>query len=129
MGEPYSKWTLESLYEFFQQRLEDLESKMQAAHNSSDRAVNKAEEAANKRLDSMNEFRAALGDQADKMLSRAESDVLFKMIDSRLSRVERYRSEQTGVIKQTEKVDQKIAWIIGILVSVGLAIAAAIFKT
>jgi hypothetical protein len=51
---------------------------VQIAMTASDRAVTKAETAAEKRFESVNEFRAALADNARLLMPRAESETIFK---------------------------------------------------
>lgn len=122
------KWSIAALCEFFEMRVDELDKRMQLIQNAADRAVTKAEEAASKRLDSMNEFRASLSDQSKNLMSRVEADALFKMCETRISKVESYQSEQIGMIRETESNRQKAFWVIGIIVSILGAIGALIFK-
>ena len=65
-----------ALKEYFDRRLEDLERRMLDRFLQGDSAVTKAERTMNERLNSMNEFRDALRDQANRMATRVEVDKL-----------------------------------------------------
>ena len=65
-----------ALKEYFDRRLEDLERRIQDRFMQGDSAVTKAERTMNERLNSMNEFRDALRDQANRMATRMELDKL-----------------------------------------------------
>lgn len=56
----------------YEQRFDAQEKAVQAALNAAKDAVNKAEQASEKRLDSVNEFRAQLRDQAGTFVTRSE---------------------------------------------------------
>jgi hypothetical protein len=64
---------------------------VQAALNSAERAVTKAETATEKRFEGVNEFRAALSDQSQNLLSRSEyatgHQSLIEKIDGLTTRV------------------------------------------
>lgn len=54
-----------------------------AAHASSEKAIHKAEESTEKRFQSVNEFRAQLGDQQKTFVTKAETEYKFIAIDKR----------------------------------------------
>lgn len=58
-----------------------------AALNAAEQAVAKAEAASEKRFESVNEFRAALGDQTRTFMPRIEAEGLFANHDKRLNQV------------------------------------------
>ena len=66
-------WTLDTLHEHLDQRLD-----------AADRAVMKAEAAADKRFESVNEFREQLRDQAATLMPRAETEARFVGIERAL---------------------------------------------
>lgn len=59
------------------------EKAVSAALTAAERAVAKAEEASEKRFDSVNEFRAQLGDQAATFMTRMESDTRLRAADEK----------------------------------------------
>lgn len=59
-------------------------------------AVAKSENLLNTRLEGMNEFRAALKDQADQMMPRNEATILLAAIDNRLRRLEDAKAKNEG---------------------------------
>lgn len=69
-----------ALKEYFDRRLDDLERRVLDRFVLSDAAVNKAERTMDARLNSMNEFRDALRDQANRMATRAEMEILRDQI-------------------------------------------------
>lgn len=63
-----------ALKEYFETRLHDLDRRMEARFTATELALDKAETSMGVRLDSMNEFRDALRDQASRMATRMELD-------------------------------------------------------
>ena len=91
-------WTIETLRTHFQRQLDDLRLQLderhtaqnaavQAALLAAEKAVNKAERAAENRFESVNEFRAQLGDQQRTFLPRQEYDVQHRALDEKLNAV------------------------------------------
>jgi hypothetical protein len=60
------------------------EKAVAAALAAADRAVAKAEAASERRFDSVNEFRAALDDNARRLLPRAEAEARLKGMEEKL---------------------------------------------
>lgn len=107
--EKVSPWTIDSLREYmdsmlaasdlrYQQRFDAQEKAVRdalaaaekavaAAMSAASLAVTKAEISAEKRLDSVNEFRGQLRDQAATLLPRIEAAQRFGAIESQLERV------------------------------------------
>jgi hypothetical protein len=102
------------------------EKAVNAALVAQNTAVSKAEEASNKRFDGVNEFRAALTDQSNTMLPRTEADQRFKGMEERLARQERISSERAGSQAQGESSKNMNMWMIGLTVTVVLAVAAIV---
>jgi hypothetical protein len=69
-----------ALKEYFDRRLDDLERRMIERFNLADIGVNKAERTMNERLNSMNEFREALREQANRMATRSEVEKLDDIV-------------------------------------------------
>ena len=63
-----------------------------------DRAVTLAHGNIEKRLDAMNEFRAALGDQARTYVSRQELDIRMEAYNARVIAIERYQNKLLGAM-------------------------------
>jgi Arc/MetJ-type ribon-helix-helix transcriptional regulator len=78
--------------EYFDRRLDDLVKYMDRRFQSSDEAVQKAERTMNERLNSMNEFRDALRDQASRMATRVEMD----KIDDNVQELRRAKANLDG---------------------------------
>lgn len=75
-------WTIESLKEYFERRLVDL-----------DKAVTKAEAAHEKRLEGMNEFRNQLNDQQKTFISRDYYDAQHRSLEEKITAVDRKASK------------------------------------
>jgi two-component sensor histidine kinase len=69
-----------ALREYLERRIEDLDRRITDRFALSDAAVIKAERTMNDRLDSMNEFRDALKDQASRMATREELETVDRMV-------------------------------------------------
>jgi hypothetical protein len=69
-----------ALRDYLERRLEDLDRRLSDRFLLSDSAVAKAERTMNERLNSMNEFRDALKDQANRMATRVELERLETIV-------------------------------------------------
>lgn len=87
---PSGGWTPRTLYEHFSSRLADMEKALVAARQDMER-----------RLAGMNEFRAAISDQAKKFVDRNEADVRFRSLEkdiaSHASRLDRSEGRGAGL--------------------------------
>ncbi len=108
-----------------------------AALVSADRAVTKAEGAAKERLDSMNEFRGTLSDQATTFITRNEAEqrltstaekmeTMMVSISERVSKLENFQSESLGISHQNSSYKAQNMWMIGIVVAILLAVGSLI---
>jgi len=70
-----------SFRDYFDQRIDDLDRRVADRFTLSDQAVAKAERTMNDRLNSMNEFRDALRDQANRMATRTEMENLEAQVN------------------------------------------------
>jgi hypothetical protein len=81
-----------ALKEYFDRRLEDLDRRLGDRFVQSESAVAKAERTMNDRLNSMNEFRDALKDQASRMATRSELD----KVDHAVQELQRAKANLDG---------------------------------
>jgi hypothetical protein len=81
-----SGWTLETLKEHLDSRIQAVKDNVTTAMAAADKAVTKAEVAAEKRFDSVNEFRSAMKDQQASFADRQQTDFRLGAIESRLDR-------------------------------------------
>jgi hypothetical protein len=79
-------WTLDTLKEFLDSRIDGLEKNVTTAMAAADKAVSKAEVAAEKRFDSVNEFRNAMKDQQADFADKDNTDLRLKSIEGRLDK-------------------------------------------
>jgi hypothetical protein len=118
--------TLISLREYVDIRFEAQEKSVNAALTASDRAVNKAEAASEKRFDAVNEFRAALADNARLMMPRAESEQANKVLSSKIEtlegRVNSWKDRSGG----NDEAWGRLGLILSLLVNVALVIFTAV---
>jgi hypothetical protein len=118
--------TLISLREYVDIRFEAQEKSVNAALTASDRAVNKAETASEKRFDAVNEFRAALADNARLMMPRAESEQANKVLSSKIEtlegRVNSWKDRSGG----NDEAWSRLGLILSLLVNVALVIFTAV---
>lgn len=102
------------------------EKAVNAALAAAERAVGKAEVATEKRLEGMNEFRSTLSDQAALLMPRKEAEERLFAIAERLQKIENMQAKQGGGREQAVSSNQAAMWATGILVAIGLAIAAIV---
>lgn len=90
-------WNLDTLKEYFQallaevdkrnqQRFDSQEKAVAAALQAAKEAVTKAETAAEKRFDSVNEFRQQLSDQANSFMPMREADQRLRVLENHINR-------------------------------------------
>jgi hypothetical protein len=142
-------WTPETLYHYFSRVLEEMDKRISgrfdlteqhardqretlndailsvekaanAAMLASEKAINKADVASEKRFDSVNEFRAAMSDQARMLITRAE-------VDQRLLGSDK---ETAGIVSRLDRIEAKglglqAGW--GILISIITVAGLVIF--
>lgn len=73
-----------------------LERAVSKAYSSSERALDKAELIVDRRLESMNEFRAAMKDQAGEFLTRKEHQVQLASITDKLDALQARLDKSEG---------------------------------
>lgn len=72
-----------TLREYVEAKIDCLSERMNASSVVSEKALEKAHSATEKRFDSVNEFRAALSDQANNMVTRNEYNVRHEALMER----------------------------------------------
>lgn len=101
-----SPWTVDSLKEHFEQRIDDLEARLQERKEAQETALGqvrreteraladaatavlKSEDAATKRFESVNEFRGQLADQVKTFMTRETYEVGHAALESKVGVVE-----------------------------------------
>lgn len=97
---PEHGWTVETLFEYFNARITDMDVRQQqrfdaqtkaidAAMAAADKATDKAQEAAKDKFESVNEFRGTLTDQNATFITRAEAMSMFERDSERLQEIMR----------------------------------------
>jgi len=137
-----SQWSIDTLYVHLSRIVEDLDKRLQialksveqtaaAAQSSSERATTKAEIAMEKRFDGVNEFRQTLGDQAGRLISRAEVEARMVASDKETtglaSRLDRIEAASLGKQdNEKSRRDNTGLWIaVGAMIAAFLAAAIA----
>jgi CHASE3 domain sensor protein len=132
-----SKWTVDTLKEFTEQRIEDndvryeqrfesQEKAVSAALQAAKEAVSKAETAAEKRFDSVNEFRGQLADQARAFMPRAEAELQFDAIAEKINNIQGLLGSIGG---RSQGISAAVGYLVAavsafaLLVTIGIAIA------
>jgi hypothetical protein len=137
-------WTLESLRTYLDSKIDLLEERtkerfiaakenINVALSASDRATTKAEDSSNKRFDSVNEFRASLADQSQRLLPRNEYSVqhqnLVEKIDiitNRISEIDKTINGIRAIIEvRTNARKEGISWLTTVLL-VGASAASTL---
>ena len=114
----------------FERRINSLKELLQLRYNDSQKALETALTANDRRLDSMNEFRATLSDQASRMISRTEVETLSENLWNKANSQIMPLSEKMESMRQTNYpligafITAVIAAVASIWVIVGLKIDA-----
>ncbi len=82
-----------------EQRFQSMKEQVAAAFDSSQRAIDKADEATEKRFEGVNEFRAALSDQATRFVT---NDQLSALADKLQASIERNREDLDALSKRID---------------------------
>ena len=81
-------WNVDSLKEYLDKRIDDLDvandRSVQDAKSSADKAIEVNAKIIEKRLDSMNEFREQLRDQAGTFITRSEYEIAHKSLSDKI---------------------------------------------
>jgi DNA-binding MurR/RpiR family transcriptional regulator len=82
-------------------RFEAMDRQVKAAFESSQRAIDKADEATEKRFEGVNEFRAALSDQATRFVTNSELHAVQDKFEAN------YRRNREDIDKLTTRINLK----------------------
>lgn len=95
-----SGWSVDTLSAHLEAMMREADRRYEQRFDAQEKAVAKAETAAEKRLDSVNEFRAQLSDQAQTFMPRNEAAILIRALDDKFDvlagRVDRSESHGQG---------------------------------
>lgn len=115
----------------YEQRFDGQEKATNVALQSAKEAVTKAEAATEKRFESVNEFRAALADQSNTLLTRNEYDTNHKAIidkvDDVTRRVAAIENSSKGSQLAIGKIYAAIA-AVGAILAIIMLLANGVFK-
>ncbi len=109
----------------YEDRFRAMDEKTSLALTSSEKAVTKAEAATEKRFEGVNEFRAALADQAGLMFPRKEAEARFLEMEKKeeslsmeLGKLREAMSAGAGGRSALSERETHSRWIIGLVVVV-----------
>ena len=106
-----------ALKEYLDRRIDDLKVAIADRFMLNDGAIAKAERTMNERLNSMNEFRDALKDQASRMATRAE----VERLDLTVQELQRSRANLDGrLVVFTAGVSVSVSAVVAVVVAVVL---------
>ena len=109
-----------------EQRFEAMKDMVETAFKTAQTAINKADEATEKRFEGVNEFRAALSDQAAQFVTRQTLDALVEKLESQ---IERSREDLDALarridIREGQQAGSRVTW--GNMIAIVVAVAAVI---
>jgi hypothetical protein len=113
----FTLW-IERLEVFYTRRFEDLDAKTTLALAAADKAVTKAEIATEKRFEGVNEFRATLADQAQRLMPREEALSKFENIQKDISSLTRDIQDRRDTIEDRARNAGQFrqGWVIPLVV-------------
>lgn len=95
-----------------------------AAQASSERAIAKAEESNEKRFQSVNEFRAQLGDQQKTFVTKIETEYRFAAIDKKFDEADIWRRRVDESLTEAKSKSGFIYSLIAIFISLSVLLVA-----
>jgi len=124
-------WNINTLMKFlderdkrYEQRFVAQQEATHAALIAAEKAVTKAETAAEKRLDSVNEFRGQLRDQAATFIPRSEVQIMINNLTTKINDLEAFQDKNIGSSLQHSRTQMQNNWFIGTIIGIiGLALA------
>lgn len=123
---PQSKWTLESLKEHFEARLNEWDKRLDQRFESQEKAIHTANTANEKRLDSVNEFRGQLKDQSGDFMRKVQADERFTAIEARMKIMEDAALKIVGKGTGSQQLWVIILAVVGLVAGL-IGIAARFF--
>lgn len=129
-----SGWTVDTLHAHYDQRLRDLELRLEQRFMAQQAALAEKDATTQARLANINEFRAQLGDVLAESLPRKEAEQRFDSIGARLGVLERRHADDLAQVNSRLDVStgrglgvEKVwAFIVAAVIAVGGAVATAI---
>lgn len=97
-----------TIKEYLDERLRELELRTEQARVALEKATEQARLSMERRLDSMNEFRDALKDQAARSPTRAEFDQRFQQIDAQISTLNTFKDSRLGIPEKLGQLEERI---------------------
>jgi uncharacterized protein (DUF3084 family) len=120
-------WTIETLKELIEQRLDSMDKALTAALQATKEAIQKAENANEKRFDGVNEFRGQLGDQARTLMPRSEAEQRMGQMASEISELKTKQERSVGRAGGISGFGAALISIASILIAAA-SVAIAILK-
>lgn len=117
-------WTLETLKELIEQRLDSMDKALTAALQATKEAIQKAENANERRFDSVNEFRAQLGDQARSFMPRIEAEQRMNQLNDEILRLKAKDERNSGRAGGISGLAAALISGVSVLIALGSAIFA-----
>lgn len=122
-----SPWTVDSLKEHFETRINALEDRLDERHQAQKEAILKSETAAERRFESVNEFRGQLNDQVKTFITRDTYDVGHSALETKVAVVENLITgmiaEKRGAGDQTKAI-YALAGFVSVVLVIGTILAA-----
>lgn len=88
--------------EYFNQRIDDVEEKIELRFDSVDKALVLATDQMDKRLEGMNEFRAQLKDQSYNFLTKDAYEVRHQLIENKIETLQKFMWITMGIVMAIE---------------------------
>lgn len=106
-----------SLREYIDMRFNALEDKVAASNEARQLAIDKAEASTNLRLESMNEFRSQLKDQASQFATKEEVEARARVVDAHLAMIDNRFASFDGQLKVYAGIFVVVQLVLGIWLS------------
>lgn len=103
---------------FYTRRFEDLDAKTTLALAAADKAVTKAEIATEKRFEGVNEFRATLADQANRLMPREEAVSKFDNMQKDINSLSKEVTDRRTLLSDRAEDSSRLrqSWLIPVVV-------------
>lgn len=112
-----------SLKEYFDDKFEFLKKYMDVRFNAVDASTKLAADTLEIRLESMNEFRESMKDQAGSFITRAEHCAMMQKYDSEIASLMKAEAKSEGMATQKSVIIAYVIATIGIILSgIGLIV-------
>jgi len=108
-----------SLKHYIDKRFEDFKNYMDTQFDSVKQSTHLAQENIDTRLESMNEFRNSMKDQASRFITRTEYDIVCNKYDSDIRNMRETQAENRGKASQQSVYIAYLIALVGIIVAIG----------